>query len=207
MRSAVFAMVCAGAPLAAQTHGPVFELGAGALSAVNPFVATLALRAGAGWIFGAQNAITVEYSRQTANSIEGPDLGKFSRQFVGIAWQHAFRDAFSDPEPMKQQYLLRLGGGSVFRGTFPEAVGDETLQNAPFMNAGLVIRYPFSPRFAAVGTIEDAIAFLPTQTVNSYCAQDFSNCYVQGGPDYYTYDLPAKTQHNVGLLVTVQLRP
>src|SRR3954467_5307314 len=108
--------------VAAQAHRGFVEIGAGTLSPTNPAIITLSLRATAGWILGGQNAISAEYTRQSANRSEGNDLGKFSRHFVGIAWQHAFHDVFSDQEPMAQQYLLRVSGGAIFRGTFPQAV-------------------------------------------------------------------------------------
>lgn len=194
--------------LAAQANRPFVEIGVGTLAPNDPFVITLALRATAGWALGGQNALTVEYSRQSANRNEGNDLGKFARHFVGIAWQHAFQDAFSDPESMKQTYLVRVSGGTIFRGTFPEAVEDQNLRNAPFMDLGVVIRYPLSSRVAAVGTVEDAIGFLPAETVRSYCTNQngFVLCYPHGGPNYYTIDLPAKTQHNLGVVLTMQLR-
>jgi len=128
---------------------------------------------------------------------------------VGIAWQHAFHDVFSDQEPMAQQYLLRVSGGAIFRGTFPAAVGDQNLRNAPYVDVGFVIRYPFSSRIAAVGTVEDAIGFLPSETVSSYCMNDDNNvvlCYPEGGSQYYTFELPTRTQHNFGVLVTAPLR-
>ncbi len=194
--------------VAAQSNRAFFEIGAGTLSPTDPAIVTLSLRATAGWILGGQNAISAEYSRQSANRSEGNDLGKFSRHFVGIAWQHAFHDVFSDQEPMKQQYLLRVSGGAIFRGTFPEAVGDQNLRNAPYVDVGLVIRYPFSSHIAVVGTVEDAIGFLPAETVSSYCMNDNNLvlCYPEGGSQYYTFDLPANTQHNFGVLVSAQLR-
>lgn len=194
--------------LAVQTNRPFVELGVGTLAPDDPFVVTMTFRATAGWSFGGQNAVTVEYSRQSANRTEGNDLGKYARNFVGLAWQHAFQDVFSDPEPKRLQYLMRLGGGTILRGTFPEAVEDQDLRNAPFASLGMVIRYPLSSRIITIGTVEDAIGFLPAQTVKSYCSlqNGIPLCYPNGGSTYYTVDRPASTQHNLGVVLSVQLR-
>ena len=195
-------------PLSAQAIRPLVEGGVGTLAPDDPFVVTMTFRAAAGMTLGGKDAITFEYSRQSANRTEGNDLGKYSRNFVGVAWQHAFRDAFSDPEPQRLQYLARLGGGTLLRGTFPEAVGDQDLRNAPFVDVGVVIRYPFSGHVTAVGTVQDAVAFLPAQTVQSYCATQNGQivCYEQGGPNYFTIDRPATTQHNLGVILAMQLK-
>lgn len=195
-------------PLSAQALRPLVEAGVGTLAPDDPFVVTMVFRATAGMTLGGKDALSVEYSLQSANRVEGEDFGKYSRSFVGIAWQHAFRDAFSDPEPKRLQYLARVGGGTLVRGTFPEAVGDQELRNAPFVDAGVVIRYPLSAHVTAVGTVQDAMAFLPAQTVQSYCATQNgqTQCYVQGGPDYFTIDRPASTQHNLGVILTFQLK-
>ena len=86
----------------------------------------------------------------------------------------------------QQQYLLKLSGGLLVRGTTPTFNAD--LSNALFLGAGLATRYPFSRHVAAVGTIEDDVAFIPSQTI------DTTN--VGGG-----------VQHNLGLFVVVQWRP
>jgi hypothetical protein len=195
--------------LGAQANRPFVEVGAGTLAPNDPFVVTLALRASAGWVLGGQNAVTIDYTRQSApKGHSGNDLGKYARSFLGIAWQHALHDVFSDPEPETLQYLVRLSGGTILRGTFPEAVKDQKLRNAPFVGLGLVIQYPLSSRVAAVGSVEDAIGFLPAETVQSYCSDQtgYTLCYPQGGPDYYTIDLPNKTQHNLGVVLTMQFR-
>jgi hypothetical protein len=203
------ALLTSAAPLAAQRHRGWVEFGAGSLGPDDPFAATLSLRAAAGWMLDGRNAIGLEYSRQSANGSEGDDLGKFARQFIGLTWQHAFRNVFADQGAMRQQYLFRVSGGALVRGTFPEAVGDQRLATAPFVDIGLVIRYPFSSRVSAVGTVEDAVGFLPHQRVRSYCGQvnGFSTCYPRGGPDYVVVDLARKTQHNFGIFAMLQLRP
>lgn len=194
--------------LSAQAQQPFFEAGVGTLAPDDPFVVTLALRISAGITLGGLNALTVEYSRQSANPTQRNDLGTYARDLVGIAWQHAFHDVFSDPEPKKLHYLVRLGGGTIVRGTFPEAVDDDDLRNAPFVDVGLVIRYPLSSHVTAVGTVEDAIGFLPAETVRSYCTTQNGQmaCYPNPGPDYFTIDRPATTQHNLGVVLSMQLR-
>ncbi|HJS42968.1 MAG TPA: hypothetical protein VJ755_05815, partial [Gemmatimonadales bacterium] len=200
--------VLLGPVLQAQLVRPFFEAGVGTLAPGDPFVVAMAFRAVAGMSLGGQNAITLEYSLQSANRIAGEDFGKYARHFVGIAWQHAFQDVFTDPERKRLSYLARLAGGTMIRGTFPEAVDDQQLRNAPFLDFGVVIRYPLSSRVVAVGTVEDAMAFLPAESVRSYCATQngASLCYPPGGPDYYTIDRPATTQHNLGVILSMQLR-
>jgi len=208
-RPAGFVLVLLIVPaLSAQAQRPFFEAGVGTLAPNDPFVVTLAFRTSAGINLGGQNALTLEYSRQSANRTLGNDVGMYARQLVGLSWQHAFHDVFSDPELKKLQYLVRLGGGALIRGTFPDAVGDQDLRNAAFADVGVVIRYPLSARVAAIGTVEDAIAFLPAETVQSYCTTQGGGrvCYPDGGPTYFSIDRPASTQHNLGVVLSMQLR-
>jgi hypothetical protein len=198
-----------GAPVRAQRHPVSLELGAGTLSPDDPFSATLAMRAALGYVVGGRNAVAFEYLRQSANGSEGEDLGKFARHLIGFTWQHALGNAFMDQDRMKQQYLIRLGGGILRPGTFPEAVEDDRLATATFVDLGVVIRYPFSSRIALVGTIEDAVAFLPTQSVRSYCGKvnGVFTCYPRGGPDHVVVKIEGRAQHNFGVFATLQLRP
>ena len=207
-RALLFLAVLAPA-LAAQANRPFLEIGAGTLAPSDPFTVTLALRASGGVTLGGRNAVSIEYTRQSApRGYDSNNLGKYARDFLGIGWQHAFQDVLSDPEPKRMQYLVRIVGGALFRGTFPEAVDDQDLRNAPFAGFGLLLRYPISSRVIAVGSIEDILGFLPAETVRSYCS-DLSGqtlCYPQGGPDYYTIALPDKVQHNPGFMLTMQFR-
>jgi hypothetical protein len=52
------------------------------------------------------------------------------------------------------------------------------------------------------------LGFLPAESVRSYCSDESGQtlCYPQGGPDYYTIDLPDKVQHNPGFMLTMQFR-
>lgn len=201
-------MLSAAGPLAAQNGRALVELGAGSLSPTDPFGAALGLRASAGWVLDAQDAVTLEYSRQPANRSESAVLGLFPRHFLGIGWQHAFRNAFANPIRMKQQYLVRLSAGFLLGRVFPEAVAGDRLKPAPFLGLGLVIRYPFSQRIALIGTIDDALVFLPRQTVRSYCGapSGFLVCYPRGGGTFYAVDVGGKAQQNFALLATLQLR-
>lgn len=205
----VVAGLLATASLAAQRHRAWVELGAGTLGPDDPFAATLSLRASVGWMLSSRSGIGVKYSRQSANGSDGDDLGKFAHQFIGVVWQRGFTNAFDDQESMQHQYGVRIGGGMVIRGTFPAALGDERLKRAPFLDLGLVIRYPFTARVAAVGSIENAVAFLPRQTVRSYCSAQNggSTCYPIGGPNYFTIDLAENVQHNLGIVAALQVRP
>jgi len=194
----------------AAAQAPVWiGIGAGALNPDDPFAATLGLRGSVGFILGAKNAVAFEYSRQSSNRSEGNDLGKFGRRFVGFVWEHGFSDVFADRQSLRRRYLVRVGGGALLRGTFPEAVGDQRLKRTSFIDVGMGIRYPFTRHVTAVGIIEDALAFLPAERVRSYCGQSgfVSSCYPRGGSAYFQIDLAKKTQHNFGVLAMVQLRP
>jgi hypothetical protein len=171
--------------LAAQDNRVLFELGAGSLSPEDPFHAVLTFRGSAGLILSHRDALALDYSRQSKSTNE--DLGKYVRQFLGFAWHHSFREAFYDDETHQQQYLFKLSGGLLVRGQTPR-YGFADLSNAFFLGAGLAIRYPLSRHIAAVGTIEDDIAFIPSQTLDSTTV---------GGD----------AQHNFGLFVMVQWRP
>lgn len=178
--------------LDAQGHRALLELGPGSLSPDDPFKATLSFRGSAGWILNSRNAIAFDYTRQSANRNEGADLGRHARQYIGLAWQHAFRDAYGDEQSLKQQYLLRLVGGVLTRGRFRGVQPSVALKKAGFFDVGVSIRYPFTNHLAAVGTIEDALAFLPKQVVTSGST---------------VYDFGGKVQNNFGLFILVQWRP
>jgi hypothetical protein len=147
----------------------------------------LTFRGSTGLILSHRDALAIDYTRQSKSRSTGDDLGKYARQFLGVAWHHSFQEAFYDDETHQQQYLFKLSGGLLVRGTTPN-YGVADLSNAFFVGAGLAIRYPLSRHIAAVGTIEDDIAFIPSQTIDS---TNFA-----GGP-----------QHNFGLFVVVQWRP
>ena len=185
-------LLVGGVSLQAQGHRVLLELGPGTFSPDDPFKATLSLRGAVGWILNSRNAIAFDYTRQSANRNEGPDLGRHARQFIGLAWQHAFRDAFGNEELLHQQYLLRLAGGVLTRGTFQGVQPSVALKDAGFFDAGVSIRYPFTTHVAAVGMIEDALAFLPKQVITSGST---------------AYDFGGKVQNNFGLFVLVQWRP
>lgn len=172
--------------LAAQGNRVLLELGAGSLSPNDPFHAILTFRGSVGWMLSHQDALSIDYTRQSNSRSTSEDLGKYARQFLGFAWHHSFQEAFYDDETHQQQYLFKLSGGLLVRGKTPSFNAD--LANAAFLGAALAIRYPFSRHIAAVGTIEDDLAFIPSQTIN---ATNF------GGD----------VQHNFGLFVVVQWRP
>ena len=170
----------------AQDNRVLLELGAGSLSPDDPLNAILSFRGSVGWILSHRDALSIDYTRQSNSRSTSEDLGKYARQFVGFAWHHSFQEAFYDEDTHQQQYLFKLSGGLLVRGTTPSFNSD--LANAAFLGAALAIRYPFSPHIAAVGTIEDDIAFIPSQTIN-------------------TTNVGGEVQHNFGLFVVVQWRP
>jgi hypothetical protein len=172
--------------LAAQDNPIWLELGAGSLSPVDPLTAILTFRGSVGWILSHRDALSIDYTSQSRSRGTSEDLGKYPRQFVSFSWQHAFQEAFFDEDTKQQQYLFKLSGGLLVRGTTPNFNAD--LSNALFLGAGLAIRYPFSPHIAAVGTIEDDVAFIPSQTID-------------------TTNFGGGVQHNLGLFVVVQWRP
>ena len=185
--SLVLVGVCTPAlSLAAQDNRVLLELGAGSLSPVDPLTAILTFRGSVGRILSHRDALSIDYTRQSRSRSTSEDLGKYARQFVSVSWLHAFQEAFYDEDTKQQQYLFKLSGGLLVRGRTPSFNAD--LANAAFLGAGLAIRYPLSRHIAAVGTIEDDIAFIPSQTI------DTTN--VGGG-----------VQHNFGLFVVVQWRP
>ena len=172
--------------LDAQGNRVLLEVGAGSLSPVDPLTAILTLRGSAGLILSHRDALAIDYTRQSKGGSTNEGLGKYPRQFLGFAWHHSFQEAFYDDETHQQQYFFKLSGGLLLRGKSPRFNAD--LANAAFLGAALAIRYPLSRHIAAVGTIEDDIAFIPSQTIDSTT--------VAGG-----------AQHNFGLFVTVQWRP
>ena len=173
--------------LTAQDHRGLLELGAGSLGPDDPLQAFLSFRGSAGWILRHRNALAIDYTRQTKSRSTSEDLGKYARQFLGLAWHHAFQEAFYDDEIHRQQYFLKLGGGLLVRGATP-SLGSADLANAPFVGAALAIRYPLASHIAAVGEIEDDMAFIPRQTIN-------------------TTKIGGELQHNFGLFILVQWRP
>ncbi|HET9384496.1 MAG TPA: hypothetical protein VFO67_05065 [Gemmatimonadales bacterium] len=184
----VVAAVCTPAlALAAQDHPIMLELGAGSLAPDDPFQAFLSFRGSAGWILSHRDALAIDYTRQTKSRATSEDLGKYARQFLGLAWHHSFQEAFYDDETLRQQYFFKLSAGLLVRGRTP-TLGSADLANAPFVGAALAIRYPLSSRIAAVGEIEDDMAFIPRQTVDSI-------------------RIGGELQHNFGLFILVQWRP
>lgn len=198
-------MICA-ATLSAQSARTVVEVGSGSFTAEDPFNVMLGFRGAVGRITGARDRVAFEYSRQRANRSEGNALGLIARDFLALGWHHAFRDVFSQEPLLKQQYLLHLSAGIVPSRGFPEAVGGERLNTAPFLGIGLAIRYPISDRLALLGTLDDAMVFLSRQTVRSYCPSGSGGCYNPGDSLYYDVNVGGAVQQNFAVLVSVQAR-
>lgn len=172
--------------LVAQDNRVLLELGAGSLSPDDPLNAILTFRGSVGWILSHRDALSIDYTRQSNSRSTSEDLGKYARQFLGFAWHHSFQEAYYDDDTHQQQYLFKLSGGLLVRGETPSFNAD--LANAAFLGAALAIRYPLSRHIAAGGTIEDDMAFIPSQTIN-------------------TTNFGGDVQHNFGLFVVVQWRP
>ena len=207
MRFLLAVLLFAAVPhLSAQSRRTVFELGSGSFTADDPFLVTLGFRAAIGRILGARDRIAVEYARQRANRSEGHALGLIARDFLAVGWNHSFRNAFSEETLLKQQYLLHMSAGIIPSRKFPEAVGNERLQTAPFLGIGLVIRYPISNHFALLGTLDDAMVFLPRQTVRSYCPPGAGGCYNPGDGFYYDVNVGGAVQQNFAFFVSLQAR-
>ena len=179
------------APAASQTphddvaSGPraLLRVQAGALNADRLFDATLSIGGSLGFEWNDRRALLLSYVRQSGNGNEAEDLREDGRGFLtaGFEWGFTFE------EIRRQQYRLRVGAGAVFRSY--------GLATAPVIEAGLAIRYLLWPRLAAVGLLEDKIAFLPPE--------EFVACE----PTCLTYTVEQRQQHNVGLLVGVEWRP
>jgi hypothetical protein len=184
-------LLLCGGTAAAQTRRRWIAIAPGSLSPDDPFTATLSFRGTLGWIASDRTAFSFDYTRQSANRSEGSDLGKYARNYFGVSWQHGSAQAFADDDLMKQQYLFRVGVGLLTRGTFRGVSPAEHLKTAGFVDVGAEIRYPFTQRLAAVGTLDDVLAFLPHQVVTSG-----SQTYVFGGD----------VQHNFGLFIALQWR-
>ena len=183
----------------------MIELGVGTLSPDDPFNAILSFRGSAGWILSHRAAFSIDYTRQSANRSTSEDLGKYARQFLSVSWHHAFREAFYDDETHQQQYFLKLSAGMLARGTTRDLDPVQDLANALFTGVALSIRYPLSSQIAAVGTLEDDVAFLPDQTMKTRC--NATTCFPPGSGQFYTFDVEGTVQHNFGLFVFFQWRP
>ena len=182
----VVALVASTLPLASQDHPVLLDIGSGSLSPTDKFSAVLSFRGSAGFVLSHRNALAVDYTWQNRKSSRSGDLGQYTRQFLGLAWHHAFRDAFYDDETKQQQYLLKLSAGLLVRGV--SRTTSVNLANAPFVGVALAIRYPLSRHFAVAGTIEDDMAFIPRQTIN-------------------TTSVGGELEHNFGLFIVAQWRP
>jgi len=159
----------------------------GSLSPNEPFNATMAFGAAAGVDLGGRNAFLLRYTRQSQNRNSGEDLGDRAREFVSVAWEHAYGDA----ERHVQQYMLRLAGGVLLRDPYAAA---------PFALVGVAIRYPLGERLSVVGAIEDAMAPLREET--------FQVCDPDLVPNYpCTYQVGGSLQHNFGLMIAAEWKP
>jgi hypothetical protein len=180
------------APVAGQAPGDpatsaprgLLRLQAGTLNPDDPFNATLALGASAGFEWNERRALVISYVRQSENGNEGEDIAARGRGFLTVAVEWGF----TFEEQRRQQYRARLGAGALFRSA--------GLTTAPVIEAGLTIRYTLLPRLAVVGVLGDHLAFLPRDEI-VVCSGSTCQTYVAGD----------KYQHNFGGLVGLEWRP
>lgn len=90
-------------------------------------------------------------------------------------------------ESHTQQFRLRAGLGALWRGD---------LSVAPLATVGVAIRYEVAGRLAFVGVIEDDVAWLPWEEVQT-CTPGTCTTVAAGG----------YTQHNLGGIVSLEWRP
>lgn len=159
------------------------RLDGGSLNPDDPFTVTLAYGVQLGWQLTERSALFFGAMRQElSRDIQGfPQDDERTYVIAGferyLGWEHIRR----------QRIGVRLAGGFAVR---------RPLKTAPFIAAGVVIRYPLSPSFAFVARVEDAVAFLPTDSA-TYCPF---------GPPCTTYRTGGKAQHNFGLFISAELR-
>lgn len=156
---------------------------AGSLSPDDPLRVNLTVGGGFGWQRGEHGALLLRYLRQSQNTA-GTDVGRHARSLLTVNWEHAFGTAAL----FRRQFLLRVGGGAVFR---------YLLRTAPVIDAGLEVRYPLTRRWSLLANIEDGVAALPSQVVR--VCDSGMNCTV------FAFD--RKLEHNFGLIVSGEWRP
>lgn len=173
-----------GATLEAQgkAPGPVLRIGWGSMSPHGPFDPHVSIRGSLGAGLGQHEVLDLEFTAQ-----QGSDL-------LGLALEHWLARSPRDT-PHRRYYAIRLAGGAVFRST-PRVIADSFhLKTAVYASAGIGILYPFTRRFAVVGTLEDILVWSPRQTVGT-------RWFPQ-----YVWSVGGDVQHNFGFYAALQWRP
>jgi hypothetical protein len=169
-------------------QGPIVRPEVGMLNAGDPLQVTIAYGGGVGWDLGPSNALLVRYVRQSQNRNSGEDIGRNARGFLTANWERAFGPG----ERYHRQAVIRVGAGALFRNP---------LQTAPVVSASVGARYAVHRRLVFVGSIDDDIARLPRQDLQS------CTVFASGPPACTTYTYVARLQHNFGFLVAAEWRP
>lgn len=162
----------------------VLRLDGGLFSQGGPFddiVAAFGATAGLEW--GGRRAVLLRVLRHGEDP--SPQLGKdpMARTITALVAEVARWPS----EPYHQQFRLRAGVGALWR---------EDLAVAPLALVGVAIRYEVAWRLAFVGVIEDDVAWLPWEEIQT-CQPNICTTTVAGG----------RTQHNLAGLVSLEWRP
>jgi hypothetical protein len=165
------------------TRRLLLRLEGGSMNPDDPFTVTLAYGAQIGWQLNERNALFFHGSMQELSL----DIAGYPRDDLRRYLSVGYERYLGQEDRYRQQFALRFGAGLAFRGD---------LGTAPFVSGGVAIRYALSRRFAFLGTFEDAIVALPTDTLQD-CRFDPCAVYRTGG----------KTQHNFGMFISLELRP
>jgi hypothetical protein len=177
-----------GAPANAQvprsSPTPLFRVQAGALNPGSLSQVTLAFGAGAGFEWG-RHRLVLDATVQSQNRNSGADLTSDARTFLLLHWEYLGRGH----GPRQRQIFGRLGGGRVLRSPY---------KTVWVIDGGVGLRYRMARSLSLIGSLTDAVAFLPAESF-VYCPDPFFSCgtlAVKDGP-----------QHNFGFLVGLELHP
>ncbi len=161
----------------------LLRLDGGSMNPDNPFTVTLAYGAHIGWQFTERQALFLRATRQELSF----DIAGYPRDDLRRYLSVGYERYLGWEERYHQQFALRFAAGVAFRGP---------LSTAPFVSGGVSLRYPLSRRIAFLGTFEDALAALPTDTIQDCIHFDPCAIWRSGG----------KVQHNFGMFISVELR-
>lgn len=162
----------------------LLRLDGGLLSQGGPFDDIVAaVGASAGFEWQGRRAVMLRVLRHTEDP--SPQLGKdpMARTVTALVLEMARWPS----DPYAQQFRVRAGIGALWR---------DDLAVAPLAVVGVAIRYQVAGRFAFVGVIEDDVAWLPWEEVQT-CAPGVCTTVVAGG----------YTQHNLAGVVSLEWRP
>ena len=142
-----------------------------------------AVGASAGFEWQGRRAVLLRVLRHTEDP--SPQVGKdpMARTVAALVLEMARWPS----DPYAQQFRLRAGLGALWRGD---------LGVAPLAVVGVAIRYEVARRLAFVGVIEDDVAWLPWEEVQT-CTPGVCTTVVAGG----------YTQHNLAGVVSLEWRP